>query len=310
MAEFTQLGMDEILNPTPPSTKEVVKEAVKEAVGEIKAPETKEVKEEVKEEVKIERPVSRKAAHRDKEQEAQGRVRDPETGQYAAKPEIKEEPAKLDEKKEPVKEEPVKEPAKTAAPQQDLTDKEKAFLRAMQEERGKRQELEKRLAALETPKKDTEDAPKTFWDDPEANLAKHEAKIRGEITAARLHTSEMIARKSHPDFGEKAAIFGELLRTAPGLYEQWMKEIDPAEFAYQTGKNHMEIRDAGNIDQLRAKIEKETRLKLEQELKEKAEALAKEKAAIPPSLGDAAGKAANKVVWGGPTPMDQILSEK
>lgn len=270
-----------------------------------------ESKEPVQAETKaeVEKPSSRKQVHRDKEQLAQGRVRDSETGQYAK---IEAEPAK-EPPKEVVKE-PVKE-AKPAAVQQEFTEKERAFFKSLTEERVKRQELERRLAAMEAAKPAVSaEAPKTFWDDPQAALTKQQAeikaetdKIRAEIATYRLNAAESISRQKHEDFDEKIVAFGELLKTTPGLYQQWMSALDPGEFAYTTGKNSLELKEAGSIDQLRAKIEKETRIKLEDELKKKAEKLAQERAALPPSLSDAPSKGVNKVAWAGPPSMADIL---
>lgn len=252
-------------------------------------------------EAKVERPISRKQAHRDKEQESQGRVRDPDTGQYAPK---EAEPAKA----EPVKVEPVKP---VVAPQQEFTEKEKAFQRAMMEERGKRQALEARLAAIEAVKPPASTEPaKTFWDDPEAALAKHRSEIKQEAISARLQTAEFIARQKHTDFDAKIEVFSTVLQQTPGLYQQFIAAPDPAEFAYNIGKNHMELQEAGGIPELRAKIAAETRLQIEAELKVKAEALAKERAALPPSLSEARSTGVNKPVWGGVPSMDSILHDK
>lgn len=302
MPEQMTISMDDILSDKKPAAPEApTAPAPEKAVEPAAAPEAP----------KVERPLSRKKQWQDREQDAQGRVRDPDTGQYVAKEEKKAEEA-------PAKEPPA-EPAKAetakpavAAPQQEFTDKEKAFQRAMMEERGKRQELERRLAAVEAAKGPAStEAPKTFWDDPEAALAKHRAEIRTEATNARLQTSEFIARQKHQDFDEKVATFEKILQQTPGLAQQWLASPDPAEFAYTTGKNHLELEQAGSIDQLRAKIEKETearvRLKLEAELKEKAEVLARERAALPPSLSDARSTGENKHVWGGVPSMEDIL---
>ena len=86
-----------------------------------------------------------------------------------------------------------------------------------------------------------------------------------------------------------------------------MQAPDPAEFAYRTGKNYMELQQAGNIDALRAKIESEVRMKLEAEMKAKDEARKAELAAIPPSLSNAQSAPGNKAVWGGPPSLDNIL---
>ena len=260
----------------------------------------------------VERSQSNRKKWEDREQAAQGRVRDPETGQFATAEKVAETaPA-------PTTGSPT-EPAKpvVSAPQQDFTDKEKAFQRAMMEERGKRQELERRLAAIETAKAApaaaaTTEAPKTFWDDPEGALAKHQQEVRRESTNARLQTAEFIARQKHTDFDEKIEVFAKVLQQTPGLEKQWLSAPDPAEFAFTTGKNHMELEQAGSIDELHAKIEKETearvRLKLETELKDKSEALAKERAALPPSLSEARSTGSNKPVWSGPSTLDDILA--
>lgn len=249
---------------------------------------------------------SRKVAWRDKEQEAQGRVRDPETGQFSAKPPAEPKP---EVKAEPAA--PKQEPAKPApTPQQEFTAREKAFLQATQDERNKRQELEKRLAALEGAGKPTEPA-KGFWDDPEAALEKHRQEIRTEAMNARLQTAEFIARQRHPDFDEKIAKFREKVEQTPGLVQQWLASPDPAEYAYNVGKSHLDIEAAGGIPALLEKKEKETaarvRAEVAAELKEKAEALAKERAALPPSLSEARSTGPNKHVWGGPTSMTDIL---
>lgn len=267
-----------------------------------------EVKDSV-EKQQVERNRGLRDKHREREQDAQGRVRDPVTGQYAAKEPKTEEAAKPTEK---APEKPAEAPpAKAiAAPQQELTDKEKAFLRAAQEERGKRQELERRLAAIESAKAQppaSAEPAKTFWDDPEGALEKHKQEIRREQIQERLKTTELIARRAHPDFEEKLAVFATVVQQTPGLSQQWLASPDPAEFAYNLGKNHLELQQAGSIDELRAKIEKETRIKLETELKEKADKLAQERAAIPPSLSEARSTGVNKPVWGGIPSLEDVL---
>ena len=279
---MADLSMDDILNDKKPEPEAVVE----------------------KTEAPVERATSRKLQWQEKEQAAQGRVRDPETGQFSPKA---EEPIK-----EEAKAEPKEELAKTVAPQNELSPKEKALLAETDRQRARAQDLERRIAAMEAalPK----EPEKTFWDDPEAALAKQKEelrketdRLRAEAVTARLNTAEFIARREHPDFDEKIEVFGELLNETPGLHQQWMSAPDPAEFAYKTGKNHMDLKEAGGIPELRAKIEKEVRLKLEAELKEKAEKLAKERSGIPPSLSEARSTGVNKPVWGGVPSFDDIL---
>jgi len=284
MAEQLSISMDDILSDKKPEPVQV------------------ETKEPVQVETKdpVEKVQSAKNAHRDKEQLAKGLVRDPETGQFSPKAEPVTVEAKVEAKVEP---KPEVKPA-----QQEMTDKEKAFLRGMQEERTKRQELERRLAALEKPAS-TEPA-KTFWDDPEAALAKHKQELNTLVGKTRLDTAEAIARQRHTDYDEKYVVLVELMNNTPGLYQQVIAAPDPAEHGYNIAKSHLELKDAGGINELRAKIEKETRLKIESELKDKAESLAKEQAALPPSLSDAKTKGVNKPVWGGVPSFDEILKKK
>lgn len=261
-----------------------------------------------------ERAQSRKSAHQEKEFAAQGLARDPETGQFAKKdaaPQEQKPDAALAPGAPASPAPAVAAPAAAAAPAaEQMTAKEAAFLRAAQEERGKRQELERRLAALEAAKPPAEPA-KTFWDDPEGALARHKQEIEGVVTSTRLSTAEAIARGKYPDFDAKIETFKEVLTQTPGVYQQWMQSPDPAEFAYRMGKNHQELQQAGSIDGLRAQIAKETevrvRAQIEAELKVKAEAAAKERAALPSSLSDARGTTVNRPVWSGPTSLEEIL---
>ena len=286
-----QLSMDDILKDKP----EVVKDPVEKQ---------QEVRNEEKADASKEYTSTRKK-HQAKEYEAQGR--DPDTGQFVQKEEPKAEVKEVP--KEEVKAEVKVEP-KPAAVQQELTDKERGFLKGLEEERRKRQGLERDIAEMKA--KQTAppaEAAKGFWDDPEGTLKKHRDEMANMATNTRLQTAELIARSAHPDFDEKIAVFEEILQQTPGVYAQWIASPNPAEFAYKMGKNHKELRDAGDIDTLRANIEKETRIKLEAELKAKAERLEKERAAIPPSLSDVRGAAstANRPVWTGPPSLEEIL---
>lgn len=253
-------------------------------------------------EAPVEKPTSLRSQHRARELEAQGR--DPNTGQFVSKEETKPE-VKIEAKVE------TKEPEKKAEPApQQFTEKERAFLRAAEEERRKRQELEKRLAELEKPK----EPPKPFWDDPEGAVGGikqgvEEAKqfAREESLRTVLRTSEILARQRYQDFDAKLERFGQLLQANPALQAQWLQNPDPAEYAYKTAKNILDIEEAGGLDAMRQKIEKETRAKIEAELKSKEEKIKAERAKLPPSLTEARATHPARPVWQGPTSMDEIL---
>ena len=237
--------------------------------------------------------------HQEKEELAQGRVRD-ETGKFVKKEEVKTEAKEVKETKEPEKKE-IKE-----TPRQEFSDKERALLAALQDERRKRQELER--------KQEVKKPEKPFWEEPEAHFKaieeQHkswEQKQAERETINLLRVSELMSRKEHSDFDQMIDHFGRMVQEIPGLHAQWLQAPDPAEFAYKTAKQHRDLQEAGNIDTLRENIRKEERLKVEQELKAKEEKLKKEREDLPPTLSDARGTKQQKTVWSGPTTLDDVL---
>jgi len=279
---YEQQSLDGILNddaPPPPAEE-----------PEKKEPETKE-------------PAAKEPAAKAERERA-------EDGKFKAKEEAPAEKPKAE-----VAPEAKAEPAAKAAPQkQELDPQVKAFLAAAQDERRKRQDLERQLAEIrqQLPKRE-EEAKKTFWDDPEGHFKSVEQRIQQREVALTLKVSEQIARSKYQDFDANIEVFGEILRTpaGPGIHAQWLASQDPAEFAYRMGKQTKELREVGNIDALREKIEKETRTRLEAEYKQKQEDLEKKREAIPPSLSDVRGGAKpSQPVWSGPTPLGDILSKK
>jgi hypothetical protein len=253
----------------------------------------------------VERVKSARHELRERELEAraegEGKVRDPATGQFVAKEEKKEEP------KPEVKEEPK-------PPKEEFSAKEKALLYAAQEERRKRQELEQQLAQYRQQPQTPQEAPKPFWEDPDGAVAQYQKTI--EATKAefaqnffkqKLEFTEELARVKYPDYNEVVEVFKEVAQQAPGLVQQCMTSQNPAEFAYKLGKHHKEMRDVGSIEEYKKKAEKELRVKIEAEMKEKYEKEMKARQELVPSLSDARSTQANKAVWGGPTPLDNIL---
>ena len=252
--------------------------------------------------VEVEKTVSSRKAHQDREDEARGR--DPETGKFTPKEEPKVE----------VKVEPKVE-AKPEPKREEFTDKEKAFLRGLEEERRKRQDLERQLNEIRSAKQEKPEDKKSFWDDPEGHLKSFEQGLEQKLTqrevATKLQTSEVIARSRYTDFDEKVEIFASLMRETPALHSQMVSASDPAEFVYRTAARTKMLQEAGSIDELRSKIEKETRAKLEAEFKAKQDDLDKQRSALTGSLSDVKGASTQqRPVFSGPTPLGDILKGK
>ncbi len=232
----------------------------------------------------------------------------------------------------PVAAAPTPEPAPAAAPEAPpepideptgMTPKEKAFYAKSKDEREKRQKLEQEYAVLKaqleqaTRPKQPEAQPepaKDFWEDPEGALKAHQEQIKQQIeesrrmaTTTRIDVAEMMVKREHPDYNEKLAIFHEIAQQNPNVVQEMLRAENPALYAYELGKNHLELKQAGDLPTLRAQIEKETRLKLEAEFKAKEEARAAELANIPQSLTGVRSTGVNRPVWSGPPPLDDIL---
>jgi hypothetical protein len=225
----------------------------------------------------------------------EGKPRDPASGKF-----VKEKAeAKVEEK-----------PVEVKPPVQEMTEKERGFLRGLEEERRKRQDLERQIAELRKPPEKQEEK-KTFWDDPEGHFNKFEQRLSQREQALALQVSERLARSRYNDFDEKFGEFLESAKATPGLREQCLAAQDPAEFAYKHAQRIKEMRDVGDIDKFREKIEKETRAKLEAEFKAKQDELEKKRAELPGSLSDVRGTTTQqKPVYAGPTSLDDILGRK
>ena len=256
-------------------------------------------KEEIVEQ-KQERPDSAKRAHREKEAAAveEGRKRD-EAGRFAreekekaeAKPEAEQKPEPKPEQKE------------------ELSPRERAAFAAMQDERRKRQELENRLAQIEQAQK--QPPPKSFVEDPDGALARYQQEMQQQLSGAIVQTkvsaTEAVARAQHKDYDQIVEVFGQVCQNTPGLYQQALASPNPAEFAYRIGKNYHDLQQAGSIEQLKERIEKEARIKVENEYKQKHEELEKLRQSLPSSLSEARGTNQQRVQYTGPTPLGAIL---
>jgi hypothetical protein len=96
------------------------------------------------------------------------------------------------------------------------------------------------------------------WEDPEgydryliaqaSQLA--EERAMHAVQTQRIYSSAVAARAKYADYGDAHAVFGDMVQQNPMLFQQMVNAPDPAEFAYQTAKTEMEIRQYGGIDAL------------------------------------------------------------
>lgn len=190
------------------------------------------------------------------------------------------------------------------------SDDDRVPVGAIQDERRKRQELERRIADYEdrlnklaNPPQPQAPPPEMF-DDPEGWQNHFGGQIRDEATQqaslnAKLDTSEMLARDKYDDFEDMKASFLELAKDNPTLAQQALTDPHPWRKAYQIAKTHSTMQEVGatDVDSLRASI----RAEIEAEMK------AAPAAEIPQSLASAQSGRAASATTGAPPSLQDIL---
>jgi hypothetical protein len=131
--------------------------------------------------------------------------------------------------------------------------------RRRQEAEDRLREYEARLAQLQQPQfQPQQQGIPDRWEDPEGYdryliaqaSALAEERAMHAVQTQRIYSSAVAARAKYADYGDAHAVFGEMVQQNPMLFQQMVTAPDPAEFAYQTAKTEMEIRQYGGIDKL------------------------------------------------------------
>jgi hypothetical protein len=162
-------------------------------------------------------------------------------------------------------------PAEEAASAPPAPEPEAAVpVKALQDERRKRQELEVQLEAMrqQAQQQPQQPAPE-FWDNPNATLEHQFQRFGQQLlqqfqeqqVVERINVSETAARAKHADYDDAFHAFRQAVQVNPVLVQQMRASNDPGEFAYNTGKKALELDRVGSIDEMlkaeRAKWEAE-----------------------------------------------------
>lgn len=220
-------------------------------------------------------------------------------------PTLIEEPQAEEPKEEP--KQPRDESGKFAAKGEEedappASGQDNVPIKALQDERRKRQELEQQLAAMQRPA----DPPVSIWDNDEKWQQQFGEKVTQSAVQhaalnARLDTSEMLASQAHEDFEQVKAEWLEMVQQNPELRQQALADRHPWERAYQQAKNARTMKELGatSIDDLKAKL----RAELEAEMANKSPARTFPNSTV--HDGSAASRAGPG--WAGPTADKDIL---
>lgn len=200
------------------------------------------------------------------------------------------------------------------------TPQQRAGLRkALEQERKRRQEHERKLAELEgklsafstltakpnaPAQPDAEQEP-DFYSGPEKYIETREQRLMAAFNARLAELSADAMRAAHPDYDEAEKAFLEAVQHNPALAQQLRASGNPARFAYEHGKAYQQLRGLGSIDELTNRIRQEERAKIEAEFRQKG-ALAAASQASTSSAGARSAGAQSPVVTG-ETPIGEIL---
>lgn len=183
-------------------------------------------------------------------------------------------------------------------------------LKALTEERRKRQEAEKRAEELEAKlnKEIPEEKIPDPVEDPEGYKNHMEDRRHLDALKVKVSLSRDIMLDAKPDYADKEEIFVALARKNPFLVQQMNASANPAKFAYQTAVEHLDtekLRDPKYKETLKEEI----RQQVLAELQKKPEEIRKKSALEVPDLtqATAAGKNSDKVEK--ESTLDDIISD-
>ena len=167
---------------------------------------------------------------------------------------------------------------------EDFSEREKAFLAKANDEKAKRQELERKLADQDKPEETALPDP---IDDPEGYAKALEQRNANSQFAMRVTLSQELMREKHADYDEKEAAFAELMKENPALVQGLHNSSNPAKYAYDLAVKHERMAQFDNFDTaVKSEVEKQVSAateKLREELEKEYSAKLKTATSLPPS---------------------------
>lgn len=179
----------------------------------------------------------------------------------------RDEMGRFKPKQETGETEPQDEPAAEVAPP--AAEPVNVPVGALQDERRKRQDLERRLAyyeqqlqARQAQPQQAPAPPVDFWEDPNTFLdsrlnefgSKLIQQFEQQQQLKRVNEAEAAARARYTDFDEAVGEFTQAAQQNPRLIQEMAASPDPAEFAYRRGKQMSELAQVGDLDAYKAKV--------------------------------------------------------
>lgn len=180
-------------------------------------------------------------------------------------------------------EEPTGEKSEDSTPEPKKQDQDDWKFAAYQDEKRKRQELERQLEELKKPK-EPENKPDIF-EDPDGYQQYQQSQIDSKITNVKAQMSEFMAAREFGKERVESAFgkFSEMVKDNPALYQQAVNAVSPYHEIVEIVEKAEKFEKMQNVDQyeaqLRAEIEQKVRAELESEFQTKTA-----KKSVTPSL--------------------------
>ena len=198
---------------------------------------------------------------------------------------------------------PPAQETNTETPEVDWRAEAERSKKAAEEAERKARGLEQAIAAARAKARET--PPPSFNDDPQAFVERVQRETQEQVRLMRVEFAQQAARNRYSDYDEKEQVFAELAQQNPYLVAQLQQANDPADFAYQAAKFHMEMQAAGgSVDALKAKLAADLQA-------ERAAKFAKQTQNLPKTLSGATGTGRTSAqVFAGPTSLEDIYAKK
>jgi len=192
-------------------------------------------------------------------------------------------------------------------------------VKAVQEERRKRQDLEKRLKEYEAklqqqPQPQQEQYQQPDWfASPEQAAQAMQMQFEQQLFQRSVAMSEIVMREKHTDYDEVSNLFAERAKQDPQLLQRLYQHPFPAQFAYQVGQQIRLMEEIGSDPAAyRAKVEAEIRASLGQPERQGQRSTSQAPAsspAVPRSLArDVSQQPRNSAGrFDGPAPIEDLL---
>lgn len=156
--------------------------------------------------------------------------------------------------------------------------------KAYKDEREKRQERDARIAELERQLADNKSTIPDVFEDQEGFVSQLRSEMSQAQQSMRTELSREFMMSIHDDYEEKEKVFIELAKTTPALAHAIQSASNPAKFAYEQAKKHLQYQEMQDVDAYRAKIKAEILNELKQEQEKAAQDKASKTSNITPSL--------------------------